>query len=117
MHGSLVIGVAVSMLLSSAVGAFSAAPSGSTASGRRPKENNWDASWFTYDRPERVIVEQSTPTRDQIEWTGRPRRMAADDALSETTTPPAPRTIEGIDLVRLRFRDVDGDIVPALLAT
>src|SRR5438045_4822615 len=80
--------------------------------------NGWDGSWFAYDRPEvrSWTIEQTTPTAEQVNFYARPARMT-DDNLVAPARAPRPRTVDGVDVVRLRFRDADGELVPVLLCT
>jgi dienelactone hydrolase len=79
--------------------------------------DGWDPTLFSYDR-EKLVVEVTTPTAAQVAWLARPARLkiAADD-LKETTSDVKPRTVGPVDILHLKFRDSDGEVVPALLAT
>lgn len=77
--------------------------------------NGWPAGLYDYRRPERLVVEESTPTADQLDWKARPAQLAADAPDPRTTGPAKPGRMGEFDVVRLSFRDVDGDVVPALL--
>ena len=46
--------------------------------------NGWDAKWFHYDRPDKLIVEETTPISDQVNFWSRPERADPNAA------PPAP---------------------------
>jgi dienelactone hydrolase len=80
--------------------------------------NGWDRSWFAYDRPDAstLVVEETTPTQAQMSFSSRPPRMT-EDRLDDAAKHAKPRTLDGVDIVRLRFRDADGEVVPALLCT
>jgi dienelactone hydrolase len=82
-----------------------------------PVENGWDANWFRYDRPDRLVVEESTPTADQVKFWHRPRQADPDAPEPADTGPARPLTVGPLDIVHLRFKDADGQIVPALLCT
>ena len=81
--------------------------------------NDWDASLFAYERPEKLEVEVTTPTGQQVSWVGRPTQLAAKAAVKPTApgTAITPRAVGPVDVLHLKFRDADGDVVPALLCT
>jgi dienelactone hydrolase len=81
--------------------------------------NDWDASLFAYERPEKLEVEVTTPTGQQVSWVGRPNQLAAKAAVKPTTVGAEvkPRAVGPVDVLHLKFRDADGDVVPALLCT
>jgi dienelactone hydrolase len=92
----------------------------SSASAEKPvAPNGWDAGWFDYERPAHVVVEESTPTPAQVDYTRRPpqQRPSADQPLRPSAAPARPRALGPLDVVRLRFRDAEGDVVPAVLCT
>jgi len=74
------------------------------------------SAYFFYSKPDKVIVEETTPTEDQIRFYGRPDVVEAPADI-KPTGPAAPTTVGPVDIRHLRFRDADGDIVPALLCT
>src|SRR5437764_2487070 len=82
-------------------------------------DNGWDAKWFAYDHPDQFVVEESTPTAAQVDFHVRPPQFddATDEKLSAIVNSAKPRTIGGVNLLRLRFRDADGEVVPVLLCT
>jgi dienelactone hydrolase len=77
--------------------------------------NGWDAKWFGYERPGRLLVEETTPTLEQVNFLKRPRQMEPEADDPKTSGPAKPLTVGHFDIVRLRFKDADGNIVPALL--
>ena len=80
--------------------------------------DGWDATLFQYDRSEPLVVEVTKPTLRQVSWIGRPPQMATDAPSPRATeTSVTPRSVGPVDVLHLKFRDVDGDVVPALLAT
>lgn len=79
--------------------------------------NGWTAKPFDYRRPDKLVVEQSTPTAAQVSWVGRPPRLGIHPADPVATGPAKPRTEGPMDVVRLTFKDVEGEVVPALLCT
>jgi len=81
--------------------------------------NGWESKWFDYDRPERLVVEESTPTAAQVDYSRRPprRKVSADEPLTSSVKPARPLAVGPLDIVHLRFRDAGGDVVPALLCT
>jgi dienelactone hydrolase len=79
---------------------------------------DWDPGLFAYERPETLAVEVTTPTARQVAWIGRPPEMAADPPAPKATEGRVkPRTVGPVDVLHLKFRDADGDVVPALLCT
>jgi fermentation-respiration switch protein FrsA (DUF1100 family) len=78
----------------------------------------WLSTYFRYDRPDDLAIEMTTPTADQVRFRGRPKQFGeADLKLAKTDKPAEPVKVGPINVRRLRFRDADGDIVPALLCT
>jgi len=84
--------------------------------GEEQAEVVWDASAFKYERPKAFVVEETTPTAQQVDWHGRPVRLAANL--------PAPKAANGVvkpwtngtlRVTHLRFRDLEGADVPVLL--
>ena len=82
-----------------------------------PAANGWSADLFRYERPAKLIVEESTPTVAQSDWHTRPPQMKADERNLVATGPAKPRVVEQMNILRLRFKDADGEIVPVLLCT
>jgi dienelactone hydrolase len=109
------------MTLSLLLGLFGPPPSraASPTSRPAPAANGWDASWFDYARnDDAMIVEETTPTAAEVNFRARPPRRANEPAeLVAADTPAKPVAIQNVDIVRLRFRDAAGEIVPALLCT
>ncbi len=90
----------------------------SAAASAVPARNGWDASLFAYERPEPLAVEVSTPTAQQTAWMLRPPQMAEPrGAVEPTSGHVKPRTVGPVDVLHLKFRDLDGDVVPVLLCT
>lgn len=87
----------------------------------RPSERSggWSLGrLFDYARPERIVVEESTPSKAHLSFHGRPpqlRESGNDLDLTERTAEPT--TVGSVDIRRLRFKDADGDLVTALLCT
>jgi dienelactone hydrolase len=105
------------LLMTASANSF-AASAGKNA-GNTAVSNRWDSTWFDYERPDRLIVEESTPTAAQVDYTRRPpqRDVSADEKLTASAKPARPRAVGPLDVVHLRFRDAGGDVVPALLCT
>src|SRR5579859_5974709 len=106
----------LSLALAGGLAVISSSVAGQTT---RPAvvENGWDASWFHYQRPNRLVVEQTTPTADQVNFWRRPRQADPQAPDPVSTGPAKPLTVGPIDTVHLRFKDADGQIVPAVLCT
>jgi hypothetical protein len=87
--------------------------------GKAPERNGWDSKWFDYERPADLAVQASTPTAAQVDYTRRPpQQLAAAEAnVGAAVQPARPRAVGPLDVVHLRFRDAEGDVVPALLCT
>lgn len=78
--------------------------------------NLWDPSLLAYE-PSPLAVEERTPTREQVNWRGRPRTMPVPAAeVSATKAPAKPLVVDQLRLTHLRFRDAHGEVVTALLA-
>src|SRR5207248_8558368 len=83
-----------------------------------PAGNGWDAAAFSYKRSSSLAVEENTPTPAQVDWQHQPPKLPATTAApGATTTPAKPYSTEALNIVRLRFRDLEGADVPALLVT
>jgi fermentation-respiration switch protein FrsA (DUF1100 family) len=91
-----------------------AALAGETESG---VENGWDRKLFDYQRPEKLVVAQSTPNDAQVNFWLRPPRISADEADPKATGPAEPRQVGNANVIHLLFRDATGDLAPALLCT
>jgi dienelactone hydrolase len=92
--------------------------SAAEAAGSKAVRNGWDAKWFDYERPEALVVEETTPTPGQIDYTMRPAQVKMKpEALKPTETKAKPRTAGGMDIVHLRYVDAERDVVTALLCT
>jgi fermentation-respiration switch protein FrsA (DUF1100 family) len=76
------------------------------------------ANHFAYEKPDELIIEETTPTQQQLSFHGRPPQLR-DTAieLQPNDKPAKAKTLGQVDIRRLRFRDADGDIVTALLCT
>ena len=97
--------------------------------------NGWDRAMLAYDRPARLAVSPATPSAAQVDWRVRPPQLSASESVVPTgvAARPAegaaaakpiapvksaePTVVEGMNVVRLQFADVDGDVVPVLLCT
>jgi hypothetical protein len=75
----------------------------------------WDAKAFDYERPKTLVVEETTPSAEQVGLFPRPPEAKADAPQPKATGPATPRVVGAFNVVHLRFRDASGDIVPALL--
>lgn len=93
-------------------GPIALAPDGATAA-----IDPWNRAFFDYKKVP-LLVEETTPTTAQVNWRGRPPQMTANLPAPKATNMPARRWSNGtLDIVRLRFRDLDGADVPCLLVT
>jgi len=91
-----------------------------TAATSEPSPLSFLSSYFQYAKSDGIVVEETTPTADQINFRTRPRQMKDDPAdvkIVATDKPAKPKTVGELDVRRLRFKDADGDIVTALLCT
>lgn len=87
----------------------------SAAEGQTTRPNGWDAKWFAYDKPEKLVVEETTPTADQVNFWHRPKQADPDAPAPQFHGPAAPLKVGDVEILHLRFKDADGNIVPALL--
>jgi uncharacterized protein len=108
---TMMIGLGLGLLLGSSAYAGPATQPGS------PARNGWSADPFRYDRPAKLVVEETTPTVAQSDWHSRPPPMKADEPDPVATGPAKPRAVEHMSILRLRFKDADGEVVPVLLCT
>ncbi len=83
----------------------------------KPAGNGWDAKLFDYPRPAKLTVEESTPTLDQVAFLFRPPQLKADAPDPVDNGPARQRAFGTLSVLRLTFKDVDGNVVPALLCT
>lgn len=97
---------------------LSAAAARGAAPATQPAANLWNAKLFGYEKPARRVIEEATPTLDQLNFYHRPHQMPANapDPVAPTG-PVQPVTIRGVSIIHLRFKDAEGEIVPALLCT
>lgn len=78
---------------------------------------DFDPRLFDYRRPARLVVEETTPTREQLHRLLRPPQLATNAAAPQATGPAQPATVGSLNIIRLRFTDATGETVPALLCT
>ena len=79
-------------------------------------DNGWDGKWFSYEKALELMVAESTPTDDQLNFRMRPRQQS-DKELQAGPTRARPAVIANMNILHLRFRSASGEIVPALLCT
>lgn len=80
--------------------------------------NPWDASAFSYTRKHPLVIEETTPTPAQVDYRKQPPKLPANTPAPVASRKPAkPYTTDTLNIVRLRFRDLEGADVPALLVT
>jgi dienelactone hydrolase len=76
---------------------------------------------YSYTRPAKLEVQESTPTADQINFYARPRQLRAGEASfgagSAVGAPVQPVELGPVNVVRLAFKDPSGATVPTLLCT
>jgi len=77
---------------------------------------SWLSTYFFYNRPDTIVVEETTPTKAQLSFYGRPPVLKKVDAKLEDKQ-AEPAKVGQVDIRRLRFQDADGDIFAALLCT
>ena len=83
---------------------------------RPVQENPWDAAWFKYKPAASLVVEETTPTPAEVDWVHQPPKLPAETpAPVRTRGVVKPVVREHMNITRLRFRDLDGADVPALL--
>ncbi|HEY8667947.1 MAG TPA: alpha/beta fold hydrolase [Tepidisphaeraceae bacterium] len=94
------------------------APAFSASTTQPVAASEWSAKFFAYDAPKELIVEQATPTPEQVEWRARPRQLEKDAAEpAKTKVAAKPRALGALDIIHIRFKDARGEVVPALLCT
>src|SRR3954464_15528187 len=121
MHENLFGGVLLaSMALAAVSGLLFAEPTTKVTTGPTTKPaaggaNGWDGAWFNY-KGGRLVVEETTPSKAPVDWRQLP---ATPPAHTPAPVAPAaavkPLAYEHMNLTHLRFRDVEGADVPALL--
>jgi dienelactone hydrolase len=80
--------------------------------------NGWDPAAFSYKMSLPLAVEETTPDRAQVDWQHQPPKLPAGTAAPVATTGRVePFQTDSLNITRLRFRDLDGEDVPALLVT
>jgi dienelactone hydrolase len=115
-HPLLTLAAAASLLLAPHLSHAQVATTPAT----QPSPLAFLADYFNYSKSEKIAVEETTPTADQINFRSRPRQMRDVDVAAEiiaSDKPAKPKTIGDLDIRRLRFKDADGDVVTALLCT
>jgi fermentation-respiration switch protein FrsA (DUF1100 family) len=80
-------------------------------------QNGWSGTLYEFQRPRQLIVEEATPTAEQVNWRQRPPAMKPDAPQPKATGPAKPALMGDFNVVHLRFKDAEGDVVPALLCT
>src|SRR5215210_667026 len=80
-------------------------------------QNGWSGKLYEFQRPRQLTIEESTPTPEQVNWRQRPPAMKADAPEPKATGPAKPGLMGDFNVVHLRFKDAEGDVVPALLCT
>ena len=75
-------------------------------------ENGWDRSWFSYEALP-PVVEETTPTPDQVDFGNRP--SIRSDLAGPIAHTASPRAVGAMEILHLRFRDSRGEDVPVLL--
>ncbi len=93
------------------------APEIATAANPHAADPSWLSTYFFYNRPDKIVVEETTPTKEQLSFYGRPPQLKKGDALVVGDKPAKPAQMGDVDIRRLRFKDADGDIVTAMLCT
>lgn len=84
----------------------------------KPAKNGWDRQLFDYVSPAKLVVEETTPNKAQVNfWLRPPQVETADAAEPKAAGPAQPVTMGNVNIVHLRFKDALGDIVPAMLCT
>jgi len=79
---------------------------------------SWLSTYFFYQKPDKLVVEETTPTKDQLSFHSRPPLMSKQERNAIAPVDQAkPVTLGDIDIRRLLFKDADGDVVTALLCT
>ncbi|MDB5355565.1 MAG: dipeptidyl aminopeptidase/acylaminoacyl-peptidase-like protein [Phycisphaerales bacterium] len=111
MHTLLITALALAMVFGSLATAASA------ASDEDKSSNGWDRKLLNYDRPEKLIVEETTPTDAQVNFWMRPPQAAANAPEPKDLGVAKPRAVGNVNVIHLRFKDATGDTVPALLCT
>lgn len=88
-----------------------------TWAAKKPVHNGWDAKWFSYERPDELVVQAATPTARQVDYTQRPPQVTQRAADLNPPADAEPRAVGPMDVLHLRYVDAAGDVVPALLCT
>src|SRR5215218_6082450 len=99
------------MFFLSTLGLLSPAIAADPTTQRAPAANGWNASAFDYARSDDLIVERSTPTAAQVDFRTRPPQKAEEPAELITNRGAEPVTVGPCDILRLRFRGVEDEMV------
>ena len=79
--------------------------------------STWDRAFFDYKKTS-LVVEETTPTPAQVDWRHRPPQLTKTFATPRAAKSPAKPWTDGrLNILRLRFRDLEGADVPVLLVT
>src|SRR5688572_28962880 len=111
-----VIGLGVLASLADGSSAATTQPARREAGGEKV-QNGWSGKLYEFQRPRELIVEETTPTPAQVNWRQRPPAMKPDAPEPKATRPARPALMGDFNVVHLRFKDAEGDVVPALLCT
>jgi dienelactone hydrolase len=79
--------------------------------------NGWSSAWFNYDSKAPLVIQEAMPTAAQVNFYQRPAQLAENARITPTTQPADPRVVGDVDIRYFRFKDADGQVVPALLCT
>jgi dienelactone hydrolase len=105
------------MFFLSTLGLLSPTIAATPTTQRAPAANGWNAAAFDYARSDDLVVERSTPTPAQVSFHTRPPQKAAEPAELVTNAGAKPLTVGPVDIVRLRYRGFEDEMVTALLCT
>src|SRR5690349_23009087 len=95
-------------LLAVVVGVLCAAMAGISRaeSQHDPMNNGWNPHQFEYQRPKKLIVEETTPNAQQVNFWLRPLQAEARDQTDPKDLGKAkPSRVGPVDIVHLRFND------------
>jgi dienelactone hydrolase len=106
------------LLLTMLIGLQTPGAATTAPSTTRPAGGAWDPTLFRYDKPNPLVIEVSTPTPRQVNWILRPPKMTdSEPDPKKLDGPEVPASVGALDVLLVKFRDADGDVVPALLCT
>ncbi len=82
---------------------------------RPTQENAWNPAFLKYEPEASPIVQETTPTADQVNWRTRPAQLPNDPPPPQAGESAESVVVGPMTMTRLLYTSVSGEVVPALL--